>query len=92
MPEVHNGYIHTTIHDFKTHISRYIRLLEAGEYRGVLLRRGKTIIGYFLTHEGRKTWESKHGPRDDTADMLAAIRKQRKEERRKFLRKLVSST
>ena len=88
MPEIHNGYIHTTIHDFKTHLSRYLRLLEAGDYRGVMLWRGKRIVGYFLTDEGPKIWERKNGVRNDAADLQAAIRKGREAERRKLFHKL----
>lgn len=33
-----DGQIVATMHDFKTNISKYVRMLERGEYRAVLVR------------------------------------------------------
>lgn len=33
------AYLECTIHDLKTNISRYLRLLESGQYRGLVIRR-----------------------------------------------------
>lgn len=46
-------YIHTTIHDFKTHISKYIRLLEREHYRAVILYRRNQKVGIFIPYEVR---------------------------------------
>lgn len=68
-----NGYIYTSIHDFKTHMSRYIQLLEGGHYRGLMLKRGqKKVVGFFLSVEGSKIWESQHAMRNTVADISAA--------------------
>lgn len=43
-----NNYIHATIHDFKTNISRYLRYLESGAYRGIVVKRHNTPVGMFV--------------------------------------------
>jgi hypothetical protein len=56
MPPIYtNRTIRTGVHDFKTHIARYIRELDSGSYEALVLvsRRGETI-GVFLTHKGQK--------------------------------------
>ena len=45
MPE----HLETTIHDFKTNITRYIRQLERGEYRAVVVKRYRRTVGIFMT-------------------------------------------
>lgn len=40
-------YITVPIHDFKTHISRYIRLMEQGKIRYMMIRRGKKPVALF---------------------------------------------
>jgi hypothetical protein len=40
-------YRHASIHDFKTHISRYISDLEQGLYKGVVVRRRAKPVGIF---------------------------------------------
>ena len=43
-----NNYIHASIHDFKTNISRYLRYLESGAYRGIVVKRHNTPVGMFV--------------------------------------------
>lgn len=54
-----DGQIIATVHDFKTHISKYIRMLERGEYRAVIVRRYEKQIGVFLTHHSHERWEER---------------------------------
>ncbi len=42
-------YPHVTIHEFKTKISKYIRLLNAGKHRAVIVCRHKKPVGLFMT-------------------------------------------
>jgi len=37
-------YLYTTIHEFKSNISRYIRMLEAGTYRAMIVKRNKKPV------------------------------------------------
>lgn len=46
-------YLHTTIHDFKTNLSRYIRELEREHYRAVMLYRRNEKVGIFIPYEAR---------------------------------------
>ena len=41
-------YFETTVHDFKTHISRYMRWLEEGTYRAVILKRRKKTVAMLM--------------------------------------------
>jgi len=43
-----DDYIHASIYEFKTHLSRYIRELESGEYKAVAVKRHGKMIGMFL--------------------------------------------
>lgn len=47
-------YLHTTIHDFKTHISKYISQLEREHYRAVVVYRRNKKVGVFIPYEPRK--------------------------------------
>lgn len=40
-------FIHASMHDFKTNISRYVAALEAGHYQGIILKRRKKPLGVF---------------------------------------------
>ena len=44
----HPDFIHASIHDFKTNISRYNRLIQAGRYRGVYVYHYETHIGIYM--------------------------------------------
>ena len=46
-------YIHATIHEFKSNISKYIRLLEKEHYRAVILYRRDEKVGIFIPYEAR---------------------------------------
>ena len=48
-----NDLIFTTVHDFKTHLSQYMRLLEEGEYKGVIVKRRGEVVGYYAAHPDR---------------------------------------
>ncbi len=51
MADYRKNFIHTTIHDFKTNISRYIRLTEEGQYDGVIIKRYSKPVGLFVPLE-----------------------------------------
>ncbi len=57
MPDYSEKYITTTIHDFKTNLSKYIRMLEAEHYRAVVVKRRYKIVGIFIPYEARKREE-----------------------------------
>ena len=46
-------YIHTTIHDFKTHFSRYLAQLECEHYRAIVVYRRNQKVGVFVPYEPR---------------------------------------
>lgn len=54
-----NEHIVATIHDFKSNISRYIRLLEQGKYRAVIVRRYDRTIGVFISNNSIERWEER---------------------------------
>lgn len=43
-----DSYIYTTIHDFKTNFSKYIRMLRKGPWKAVVVSRYKEDIGFFF--------------------------------------------
>jgi len=43
-----NDYLECTIHNFKTHVSRYIRMLEEGQYKAMLIKRHNKPVGLFV--------------------------------------------
>lgn len=43
-------YITTTIHKFKSNIARYLRAMEEGRCKGVILRRNKAPVGVVILH------------------------------------------
>ena len=53
MSQADDEYIHATIHDFKTHFSRYLRMLEREEYRAVMVYRREKRVGIFIPYEVR---------------------------------------
>ena len=60
MPDYTDNYIIATIHDFKTHISKYIKMLEKEHYRAVIVKRRYETVGIFIPYEPRKR-EEEHG-------------------------------
>ncbi|MCB9990950.1 MAG: hypothetical protein H6867_06175 [Rhodospirillales bacterium] len=53
-------YVETTMHEFKTHISRYVRMMEAGLYKAVIVKRGTKPVGVFMLHpDARKAKKDK---------------------------------
>ena len=52
-------HLETTIHDFKTNISRYIRKLERGEYRAIVVKRYRRTVGIFMTVKRRDKEKAK---------------------------------
>jgi hypothetical protein len=47
-------YAQATIHQFKTNLSRYIRGLESGAYRAVIVKRHKKPVAMFISFERLK--------------------------------------
>lgn len=51
MPKTfYQDYQSATMHEFKTHLSHYVRMLEAGLIKGVEVKRGKKAVGFFMLH------------------------------------------
>lgn len=51
MPKTYyQDYQSATMHEFKTHLSHYVRMLEAGLIKGVEVKRGKKLVGFFMLH------------------------------------------
>lgn len=48
--------VHANIYEFKTNISHYIRMMEAGLYKQVLIKRRNRPIGIFVLFD-----QEKHG-------------------------------
>lgn len=42
------NYIHVTTHDFKTNLSRYLRMLERGDCRAIIVQRHATPVGMLV--------------------------------------------
>lgn len=56
-------YLECTIHDLKTNISRYLRLLEDGHYRALVVKRYNRPVGMFVPYRP---------PRSETVAAVAA--------------------
>lgn len=56
-------YIVASIHDFKTNISKYIRMLERGDYAAVEVQRYNTMVGLFLTPNSQTLFEERQRAR-----------------------------
>ncbi len=54
MPFYGKEYIHTTIHDFKGNIAKYIRVLHSGRYQGVIVKRYSKPVGLFVALDQRQ--------------------------------------
>lgn len=50
-------YIEVNIHEFKTHLSRHIRLMEAGVYKKVVIKRRNVPLGAFILFDREKHGE-----------------------------------
>lgn len=60
-----NDCLECTIHNFKTHVSRYIRLLEAGQYKAMIVKRHSTPVGiFFLLNDLQRNAAARSGPPD----------------------------
>lgn len=64
MNDHHNqDYLEATMHQFKTHIAHYLRLMETGLYKAVIVKRSKTPVGVFMPYpKGKKPRSSE--PKD----------------------------
>lgn len=60
MKWIQDKYLHTTIHDFKTHFSDYLRQMEAEHIRAVIVYRRNKKAGIFIPYEARMR-EAKSG-------------------------------
>jgi antitoxin (DNA-binding transcriptional repressor) of toxin-antitoxin stability system len=47
-PRPPSDYLECSIHALKTHISRYLRLLEEGRYKAVIVRRYNRPVAFFM--------------------------------------------
>jgi len=43
-----------TMHQFKTHLSYYVRMMEKGLYKAVIVKRGKKPVGVFMLYSQDK--------------------------------------
>lgn len=41
-------YVEVSMHQFKTHIAHYVRMLESGLYRAVIVKRRNKKVGIFM--------------------------------------------
>ena len=48
--EYYLQYEEATIHNFKTHISHHLRMMESGLYKAVIVKRGKKPVGLFMLY------------------------------------------
>lgn len=53
--------IYTGIHDFKTNISQYIRLLDSGDYESLVLTSRGRKVGMFVTFKGLEVQQAGEG-------------------------------
>ncbi len=65
MPIYSDKHIIASIHDFKTNISKYIRMLERGDYRAVQVCRYNDVVGVFITHNSQKLFEAREKERQE---------------------------
>lgn len=65
MPIYSEGQIIATIHDFKTNIAKYIRMLQRGYYRAVVVRRYNETVGVFITNHSHDRFEQREQRRKD---------------------------
>jgi hypothetical protein len=49
MPQFNKDHIIATVHEFKSNISRYTRLLERNGYTAVFVTRYERIVGVYMT-------------------------------------------
>ena len=47
-------FIHTTMHDFKSNIAKYTRILNRGDYKGVIVKRYNEPLGLYLPMDAPK--------------------------------------
>ena len=64
MPIYAGDTIIATIHDFKMHLSKYIRLLDSGEYKSVRVRRYNEDVGIFMTYNTMPAPNDDENPMD----------------------------
>ena len=57
MPVYTDEHILTSMHDFKTNMSKYTRMLERGDYKAVQVHRYNELIGVFLTLHSHERFE-----------------------------------
>ena len=48
---VRGEYVSASIHEFKSNISAYIRALEAGRYKAVIVKRYEEPVGLFIPYK-----------------------------------------
>ncbi len=51
---VMDDFIYANIHRFKTHISKYIRKLENGEAKAIIVERNGTRVALLIPYETKK--------------------------------------
>jgi len=61
--------IRTGIHDFKTNISKYIRILDEGDYEQVILTSRGKPIGGFATYQGARV-RAERAKMSELSDLL----------------------
>ncbi len=65
-------FIHTTIHDFKGNISKYIRVLQQGAFEGVIVNRYQEPMGVFMLLPEQKLKKPKT-QEDHLVDLLEKL-------------------
>lgn len=66
-------YIYTTMHEFKSNIAKYVRILENPEYRGVIVKRYNKPVGVFIPMERPEPKQPKETPAEELVQLLNAL-------------------
>lgn len=55
MGEISGSMIYANTHDFKNNISRYLRMLQTGKYKGLALKRHADIVAVIVPYRVKKS-------------------------------------
>ena len=76
MPIYTDEHILASVHDFKTNMSKYTRMLERGDYKAVKIHRYNALIGVFLTLHSHERFEERVAARAEAErrkDQMALV-------------------
>jgi len=55
MAQRKGDYIHTTIHDFKTNFSHYVRMIEQHRAQAIIVKRYNKEVGLFIPYKKQQS-------------------------------------